>query len=130
MILVTKYFRRWILFLARKTFSDETISSLKDFEKKSNQTFSDENFRRYMCLDFLKNSFSDEFFRHYMYPKIVLLMKLFVTKYVLINWNGFCDENFCCYMCLDFLKNSFSDELFHHYMYPKRVLVTKLFVTE
>lgn len=26
--------------------------------------FSDENFRRYMCLDFLKNSFSDEIFCH------------------------------------------------------------------
>ena len=25
--------------------------------------FSDENFRHYMCLDFLKNSFSDEIFR-------------------------------------------------------------------
>ena len=40
-----------------------------------------------MCLDFLKISFSDEFFRHYMYPKIVLVTKLFVTKYDLINWN-------------------------------------------
>ena len=47
-----------------------------------------------MCLDFLKNSFSDEFFRHYMYPKIVLVTKLFVTKYDLINWNGFSDEIF------------------------------------
>ena len=56
--------------------------------------FSDENFRRYMCLDFLKNSFSDEFFRHYMYLKIVLVTKLFVTKYDLINWNGFSDEIF------------------------------------
>ena len=47
--------------------------------------FSDKNFRHYMCLDFLKNSFSDELFRHYMYPKIVLVTKLFVTKYDLIN---------------------------------------------
>ena len=47
--------------------------------------FSDENFRGYICLDFLKNSFSDEFFRHYIYPKIVLVTKLFVIKYDLIN---------------------------------------------
>ena len=59
--------------------------------------FSDENFRRYMCLDFLEkirnfsslyapeNSFSDEIFRHYMYQKIVLVTKFFVTKYDLIN---------------------------------------------
>ena len=47
--------------------------------------FSDENFRRYMCLDFLKNSFSDKFFRHSMYQKIVLVMKLFITKYDIIN---------------------------------------------
>ena len=38
-----------------------------------------------MCLDFLKNSFSDEFFRHYMYPNIVLVTKLFVAKYDLVN---------------------------------------------
>ena len=38
-----------------------------------------------MCLDFLKNSFSDEFFRHYMYPNIVLVTKLFATKYDLVN---------------------------------------------
>ena len=43
---------------------------------------------------FLKNSFSDEYFHHYMYPKIVLVTKLFVTKYDLINWNGFSDEIF------------------------------------
>ena len=36
-----------------------------------------------MCLGFLKNSFSDELFRHYIYPKIVLVMKLFVTKYAM-----------------------------------------------
>ena len=47
--------------------------------------FSDENFRCYMCLDFLKDSFSDKFFRHYMYQKIVLVMKLFITKYDIIN---------------------------------------------
>ena len=47
--------------------------------------FSDENFCHYMRLDFLKNSFSDEFFRHYMYPNIVLVTKLFVTKYDLVN---------------------------------------------
>ena len=47
--------------------------------------FSDENFRGYMCLDFLKNSFSDKFFRYYIYPKLVLVTKLFVTKYDLIN---------------------------------------------
>ena len=47
--------------------------------------FSGENFRRYMCQDFFKNNFSDEFFRHYMYSKIVLVTKLFVTKYDLIN---------------------------------------------
>ena len=56
--------------------------------------FSDENFRRYMCLDFLKTSFSDELFRHYMYPKIVLVTKLFITKYDLINQNVFSDEIF------------------------------------
>ena len=38
-----------------------------------------------MCLDFLQNSFSDEFFGHYMYLNIVLVMKLFVTKYDLVN---------------------------------------------
>ena len=38
-----------------------------------------------MCLNFLKNNFSDELFRHYMYLKIVLLMKLFIIKYDLIN---------------------------------------------
>ena len=47
-----------------------------------------------MCLDFLKNSFIDDFFRHYMYLKIVLVTKLFVTKYDLINRNGFSDEIF------------------------------------
>ena len=47
--------------------------------------FSDDKFHRYMYLDFLKNSFSGELFRQYMYPNIVLVKKLFVTKYDLIN---------------------------------------------
>ena len=47
-----------------------------------------------MCLDFFKNSFSDKFFRHNMYPKVVLVTKLFVTKYDLINWMVFSDEKF------------------------------------
>ena len=66
--------------------------------------FSDKNFRRYMCMDFFKNSFSDEFFHHYIYPKIVLVTKLFVTKYDLINQNGFSDEIFSS------LNTVFSDE--------------------
>ena len=68
--------------------------------------FSDENFRRYMCLDFLEKSFSDEYFRHYMYQKIVLVTKNFVTKYDLINWNDFSDEIFSS------LNTVFSEENF------------------
>ena len=56
--------------------------------------FSEENFCRYMCLDFLKNSFSDKLFHHYMYPKIVLVTNFFVTKYDLINLSVFSDEIF------------------------------------
>ena len=48
---MTKYFRHKIVFLAKKTFSDEMFSSLKVKKKKktkkqnkSNQTFSDEIF--------------------------------------------------------------------------------------
>ena len=54
----------------------------QNFERNG---FNDKNFCRYICLDFFKNSFSDELFRHYMYPNIVLVTKLFVTKYDLIN---------------------------------------------
>ena len=56
--------------------------------------FSNESFCHCMCQDFLKNSFSDELFCHYMYPKIVLVTKLFVTKYDLINYSVFSDEIF------------------------------------
>ena len=73
--------------------------------------FSDENFRGYICLDFLKNSFSDEFFRHYIYPKIVLVTKLFVIKYDLINWNGFSDEIFLSLNTV-FSEKTFSNEMF------------------
>ena len=57
-----------------------------------------------MCLGFLKNSFSDELFGHYMYPKIVLVMKLLVTKYDLINQCVFGDEIFLL------LNSVFSEE--------------------
>ena len=57
-----------------------------------------------MCLDFLKNSFSDEFFCHYMYPNIVLVTKLFVTKYDLVNKGVFSDEIFSS------LNSVFSEE--------------------
>ena len=57
-----------------------------------------------MCLDFHKNSFSDEFFRHYMYPNIVLVTKLFVTKYDLVNKGVFSDEIFSS------LNSVFSEE--------------------
>ena len=57
-----------------------------------------------MCLDLKKNSFSDELFCHYMYPKIVLVMKLFVTKYDLINESVFGDEIFSS------LNSVFSEE--------------------
>ena len=49
------------------------------------ENITSKNFHHYMCLDFLKNSFCDEFFHHYMYPNIVLVTKLFVTKYDLVN---------------------------------------------
>ena len=70
--------------VTKNCFSDKIFRHLMQQNFVRNG-FSDENFRRYMCLDFLKNSFSDEFFRHYMYPKIVLVMKFFITKYDLIN---------------------------------------------
>ena len=38
-VLVTKYFRYWIVFLVRKTFSDEMFSSLKVFKKKIKSDF-------------------------------------------------------------------------------------------
>ena len=68
----------------RNSFSDENFRRYMcmDFLEKS---FSDENFRRYMCMDFLEKSFSDEIFRRYMYQKIVFVTKNFVTKYDLIN---------------------------------------------
>ena len=68
----------------KKIFSDENFVTKysKIFVRNG---FSDENFCHYMCLDFFKNSFSDEIFRHYMYPNIVLVTKLFVTKYDLVN---------------------------------------------
>ena len=84
-----------------------------------------ENIRRYMCLDFLKNSFSDEFFRHYMYSKIVLVTKLFITKYDLINQSVFSDEIFSSLNGVFSEENikvkkkkksnqTFSDEIFCH----------------
>ena len=69
-------------------------------------SFSDENFRRYMCMDFLEKSFSDEIFRRYMYQKIVFVTRNFVTKYDLIYWNGFSDEIFSS------LNTVFSEENF------------------
>ena len=57
-----------------------------------------------MCLDFLKNSFNDGFFCHYMYPNIVLVTKLFVTKYDLVNKGVFSDEIFSS------LNSVFSEE--------------------
>ena len=87
--------------------------------------FSDENFHGYMCLDFLKNSFSDEFFRHYIYPKIVLVTKLFVIKYDLINWNDFSDEIFLSLNTV-FSEKTFSNEMFSSLKVKKKKKKNKL----
>ena len=55
-------------------------------------------------MDFVKNSFSDELFHHYMNPKIVLVTKLFITKYDVINKSVFGDEIF------SLLNSVFSEE--------------------
>ena len=63
------------------SFPENNISGKFLFSGKyfmgTKHRLSEENFRHYMCLDFLKNSFSDEFFHHYISLNIVLVMKYF-----------------------------------------------------
>ena len=47
-----------------------------------------------ICARIFLKIICDKFFRHYMYSKIVLVTKLFITKYDLINQSVFSDEIF------------------------------------